>query len=75
MCMSIVSIRVNKRVKEVLERFGINISQVVKAYLEELAWRVELRERVQKLNELLEEMPPAESGLASKSVREDREGH
>lgn len=70
-----VSIRIDKRIKEVLEKAGVNISQEVKRYLEVLAWRIELRESIQKLSKILEKIPPAEEGFSAQSVREDRESH
>ena len=73
--MSVVSVRIVERTKEILEKAGINISQEVKRHLEELAWRIELRESVQKLSKILEKIPPAEEGFSARSVREDREGH
>ena len=74
-CMTVVSIRIDEKVKKTLERAGINISQEVKRYLEELAWRIELREAVEEISKLLEEVPPADKGFSVRSVREDRESH
>ena len=74
-CMTIVSIRIDDKVKKTLERAGVNISKEVKRYLEELAWRIELREAVEEISKLLEEVPPAEKGFSVRSVREDRESH
>jgi len=73
--MSVVSIRIDKKVREVLERAGVNISKEVKRYLEELAWKIELRESIQKFSKVLEGVPPAERGFSVGSVREDREGN
>ena len=74
-CMTVVSIRIDEKVKKTLERAGVNISKEVKRYLEELAWRIELREAVEEISKLLEEVPPAEEGFSVRSVREDRESH
>ncbi len=73
--MSVVSVRVDKRVKEILERAGVDVNNEVKRFLEGLAWKLEVRESVEKLSKLLEKIPPAEEGFAVKSVREDRESH
>ena len=51
--MPIVSIRIDDKVKKTLERAGVNISKEVKRYLEELAWRIELREAVEEISKLL----------------------
>jgi len=73
--MTVVSVRIDEKVKKTLERAGINISKEVKRYLEELAWKIELREAVKEISKLLEEVPPAEEGFSVRSVREDRESH
>ncbi len=71
--MPVVSIRVDERIKEILSRSGIDIGSEVKRFLEELAWRVELKERLERLNRSLERIPPAEPAFSAGSVREDRE--
>jgi len=73
--MTIISIRIDEKIKRTLERAGINISKEIKRYLEELAWKIELKEAVKEISKLLEEMPPAEEGFSVRSVREDREAH
>jgi len=73
--MSVVSVRVDKRVKEILERAGINVSKEIRRYLDELAWKIELRESIERLSQLLREIPPADKGFSARSVREDREGN
>ena len=72
--MTVVSIRIDEKIKKTLERAGINISKEVKRYLEELAWKIELQEAVKEISKLLEESP-AEEGFSVRSVREDREAH
>ena len=74
-CMAIVSVRIDEKVKKILEKAGVNISKEVRKYLEELAWKIELRESVQEFSKVLEKIPPAEEGFSVKSVREDRESH
>ena len=71
----VISVRVRKGLRKYLEERGINISEAVRSYLEELAWRIRLKESLEKLDEVLREMPPAPSGFAAKSVREDRDSH
>ena len=73
--MSVVSVRVDRKVKELLEKTGIDISREVKQFLQELAWKVELKERLKELDEKLSKIPEAQRGFSAKSVREDREGH
>lgn len=71
--MSVISVRVEKKTKQTLKKAGINVSKEVKRYVEDLAWKVDLKDRLEKLNEVLEKMPPAQRGFGAKSVREDRE--
>lgn len=67
--------RVDKHVKRLLEKAGVNVSAEVRKYLEEMAWKVELSEALKEMEKLLAEMPPAERGFSVKTVREDRESH
>lgn len=73
--MSVVSVRVDQKVKKRLEEAGIDVSSEVRRHLEELAWQVELKKRMAKLDKVLADMPPAPKGFSARSVREDREGH
>jgi len=72
---TVISTRVKKNVKEILEKAGVDIPKVIREKLEELAWKLQLEEEVKELRKLLEEVKPSESGFAVKSVREDRESH
>lgn len=73
--MSVVSVRVDEKVKKRLEEAGINLSSEVRRHLEELAWQVELKRRLAKLDKVLTDMPPTPQGFSVRSVREDRESH
>jgi antitoxin component of RelBE/YafQ-DinJ toxin-antitoxin module len=73
--MSVISVRIDRKVKEILEKAGVDIGKKVKKFLEELAWKIEVRQSVEKLSKLLERIPPAEVGFSTKSVRGDRESH
>jgi len=71
----VVTTRIRKEIKEVLEKAGIKIPKVVRQHLEELAWKIQLKEETEKLRKILENVKPSEKGFAEKSVREDRESH
>ena len=73
MMSEVVSVRVKREVKELLEREGIDIGAAVRSYLEEMAWRIKVKRGLEKLDELLGEMPPASRGFSARSVREDRD--
>ena len=73
--LSVVSVRVNRKTKEALKRAGVDISNEVRVFLEDLAWKAQLGEKMKKLDELVSSLPSAKKGFGSKSVREDRESH
>ena len=71
----VVSIRIRRDVKETLEEAGVNIAEEARRYLEELAWKIKVREQVEKWDELLSNVKPSPKGFSEQSVREDRESH
>ena len=72
---TVVSVRISKKVKEILESEGIDISKEVREYLEELAYKIQLKKYVEKWDKILSKIKPSEEGFSEKSVREDRESH
>ncbi|EOD42636.1 putative antitoxin associated with PIN domain [Candidatus Nanobsidianus stetteri] len=72
---TVISVRINEKIKEELEKHGINISQEVKKFLEELYIKVKAKEYVNKWIEELKDIKPSEEGFSTKSIREDRESH
>jgi hypothetical protein len=72
---TVVTTRIKKEIKEALEKAGVNIPSVIREHLEELTWKLQLKEQTEKLRKLLEKVKPSEPGFATKSVREDRESH
>ncbi len=73
--MFVVSVRVDEKVKKRLEDAGVNLPLEIRRHLESLAWEVELKKRISKLDKTLMGMPPAPKGFSARSVREDRESH
>ena len=71
----VISVRVRKGTRKILEEKGIDVNEVVRSFLEELAWKVKIKNALENLDKLLEEMPPASKGFSAKSVREDRDSH
>jgi len=71
--MAVVSVRVDEKLKKLLEEAGVNVPLEVRRRLEELAWQVELKKRLERLHKVLASMPPAPKGFSARSVREDRE--
>jgi hypothetical protein len=72
---SVISVRVPREVKEILEEGGVDISREVRAFLEELAWKIKLKRHIEKWDRLLAGVKPSPEGFAAGSVREDRESH
>ncbi len=70
----VISVRVDKKVKKILEEAGVNISEEVRRFLEDLAWKIEVRNRIERFKKEVYGIEPAEKGFSAKSVREDREG-
>jgi|YelNatPaOPRAMG01_1025707.scaffolds.fasta_scaffold13379_6 hypothetical protein len=75
MYMSVISIRVDDKVKKILKESGVDINREVKRFLEDLAWKIEVKRRVERLNILLKDVSPAKEGFSTSSVREDRESN
>jgi len=72
---SVISVRVPREVKEILEEGGVDINREVRAFLEELAWKIKLKRHIEKWDRLLAGVEPSPEGFAVGSVREDRESH
>jgi len=70
---TVINVRINEKIKEELEKHGIDISQEVRKFLEELYIKVKAKEYVNKWIEELKDIKPSEEGFSTKSVREDRE--
>jgi len=71
----VISVRVKKEIKELLESEGVNIAEEVKRFLEELAYKVKIKRYVEKWDKMLESVKPSPKGFSISSVREDRESH
>ncbi len=70
-----ISIRIRKELKEELERLGVDIAEEIRRHLEEVVVKHRIKKLVEEWDRLLENVKPSEKGFASRSVREDREGH
>ena len=72
---TVISVRIRKEIREELEKSGINISEEVKKYLEELAWKIRIRRKLKEWDMILSRVKPSEKGFSIKSVRDDRKSH
>lgn len=72
--MSVITVRVSKEIKEKLEKYNVNVSEVVRKLLDEYLLELEMRgleERLERLRgRLSDKIDPK---LIAKLVREDRE--
>jgi hypothetical protein len=76
MMSEVISVRVSKETKKELEAAGINTSEEVKRYLEELAWKTRSKRAVEEMNEIIRNrVKPSKKGFAVAQIREDRDGH
>jgi predicted transcriptional regulator len=72
---TVVSVRIKKEIKELLEKENVNINEEVKKFLEELASKIKMRKYIVEWDKILENVKPSEKGFAERSIREDRESH
>ena len=69
----VISVRVKKDTKALLERSGIDVEQYVKDSLVQRAARIGLQRKVKELKVLVEKnVKASKKGFAVESVREDR---
>jgi len=55
----VISVRVKKEIKELLESEGINIAEEVRRFLEELAYKIRIKRYVEKWDRMLEGVTPS----------------
>ncbi|GBF09928.1 hypothetical protein apy_16530 [Aeropyrum pernix] len=70
---SVISVRVPRKLKEELERLGINYSKAVREFLEELVRREKARRLRERMEEFKRRIGRMEGDLSSTFVREDRD--
>lgn len=73
--MSIITIRVPRKVKEKLKKYNVNVSETVRKVLDECLEELErkdLEEKLEQVKRLGDKMDPE---LLAKLIREDRETH
>jgi hypothetical protein len=69
----VISVRVRKGTATRLKGLGVNSSERVRHYLENLAWREEARRTIDELAEIVKKhSKPSKAGFAVESIREDR---
>jgi hypothetical protein len=73
----VISVRLKNGTREKLWKLGINPSEEVMRYLEDLAWKKDVINTIYKLELIIQgHSKPSKTGFAVESIREDRnEGH
>ena len=72
--MSIITIRVPRKVKEKLKKYNINVSETVRKVLDERLEGLEPKDLEEKLEKVKDRLgDKIDFGLFAKLVREDRE--
>ena len=68
-----ISVRIKKAVKTKLEEGGIDVQNEVRAFLDQKASQIELKEALDRMETIIRtKVKPSKQGFAVKSVREDR---
>lgn len=70
---SVISVRVPRRLKEELERLGIDYASAIRGFLEELVRREKARRLREAMEDLRREAPRLSGNLAAEFIREDRD--
>jgi hypothetical protein len=71
----VISVRINKKLKDTLEDEGVDLKSEIKAFLAQRALQTERKKAFERLKKLIKETKPSPAGFAVKTVREDRASH
>ncbi len=74
--MSVITIRVPRKVKEKLKKYNVNVSETVRKVLDERIEELERKDLEEKLEQVKERLgDKMNPEVLAKLVREDRETH
>ncbi len=72
--MSVVlSVRIPRRLKEELDRLGVNYSEAIRGYLEELVRREKARRLMERIEEFRRSVGNVGGNLAAEEIRRNRD--
>lgn len=72
--LSVITVRVPRKMKETLEKYNVNVSEAVRKLLQKYLEELELRDLAKKLEELKKRLGgKIQPKLVANLVREDRE--
>ena len=69
---TVISVRVPRRIREELERLGIDYSQAIRQFLEELVEREKARQIAEEMDRI-RARTRSSGNLAARFIREDRD--
>jgi hypothetical protein len=71
--LSVITVRVPKQIKKILEKRRVNVSETVRAFLEEYVKKLESKELASRLDSLRDRVGSRiDPEVVAKLVREDR---
>ena len=74
LCLSVITVRVPRKIKKTLEKYNVNISETVRKLLERYLEELERRDLSRRLETLKNRLGgKIQPKLVAKLVREDRE--
>jgi post-segregation antitoxin (ccd killing protein) len=68
----VISVRIPRKLKEELEKLGVNYSAAIREFLEELVRREKARRLREELERFRRSVGRVEGNLAAEFIREDR---
>ncbi|MGB9709593.1 MAG: antitoxin [Infirmifilum sp.] len=72
---AVISFRVPRRLKEEIEKLGLDYASELRAYLEELVRRKKAEALRREMDSLREDIGRIEGNLAAEFIREERDAH
>ncbi len=69
----VIGVRIPKRLKEEIEKLGINYSEEIRRYLEKRVREERARRIIARIEALRKKIKPIEENLSAELIREDRD--
>ena len=69
----VIGVRIPKRLKEEIEKLGINYSEEIRQYLEKRVREERARRLIARIEALRKKIKPIEENLSAELIREDRD--
>ena len=69
----VIGVRIPKRLKEEIEKLGINYSEEIRQYLEKRVCEERAKRIIARIEALRKKIKPIEENLSAELIREDRD--